>query len=719
MASQGSVPQYHLEEEKRKSPHFRDLILRKHLLFDCDCTTSVSSPKVSNPLLLNSINAMSVAASASGHRALVLVQSPADGHLRAFANDCDIPFIAARHSSDRTDRIHDVLGSEFDILLHQTDEVVDVGLLAAVAGTVRAGGVLILAVPGLSDVGGSSTPGRPSSLRFSRLLFDMRSRFPDTVLFSGPWVTNPDTGSTAPFCSQADTLGHNLAHILADIQSIQARLAATRIAEPIRQPIAACHEQDRLLQLACNYLQHHQAGCITITGRRGRGKSALLGRIASWLEHQHITFAVTAARQSALVSMQTHNCGPGNFVAADAAHLSGCSVLLVDEASSLPLSLLERFLATHAYVIYCTTIEGYESAGRAFAIRFDGVASQYYDHALSLEPCIPWRWNSGDPLEHLIDALLLSSSDTTSRLPPRPIDNLQPQQPSPVTGPHLPGRKIRMLDRALLALDETLLRAVYGLLRDNHYQTSTVDLSHLLDAPDLQLWVLEEGGRIHAALLMVVEGEIDPELNEAIVSKQRRLPHQLLPQLLAQTADQADALQAVYGRVIRIAVASGERRRGLGTRLLKAVEGVLTSSANPAGCFGASFASDAASIAFWQKNGYMQFHTGFKTNPRTGKPAIAVIKSICASLDPVVQTAVDIHADNQRWRSGSPDRSDATCLDATLLHRFARGQRSMHDTYAALCRLATRHDLPLHQASGVSRRQYEAALRKAVTAILK
>ena len=659
--------------------------------------------------MLNPVSARIAAASASGHRALILVQSPTDGALRSFANDCDVPFIAASHSSDRADRINDVLGSEFDILVHQTDEVVDAGLLAALAGTVRAGGVLILGLPRLPDVDRLSTSYSPSSRRFSRLLSDMQSRFPDKVLFLNPWASNPGTAPTASSCS--------LAEMLAEVRMIQDRLPVTGNADTPLHQTAASHEQDQLLQRCCDYLQHHRQGCITITGRRGRGKSALLGRIASWLKHQQITFAVTATRQSALASMQSHSGVTGNFVAAEVAHLSGCSVLLVDEASSLPLSLLERFLRTHAHVIYCTTVEGYESAGRAFAIRFHDVASQYHDHALSLKPCIPWRWNAGDPLEYLIDVLLLGSSDLTADPPSQTTDSLKLLEQSPEKGSSPAALEIRLIDRASLAFDEVLLKEVYGLLHDTHYQTSTVDLSHLLDAPDLQLWVLEEGGHIQAALLMVMEGEIDPDLHEAIVSKQRRLPHQLLPQLLAQSADQSHALQAVYGRVIRIAVASSERRRGLGTQLLQAVERVMASSV--AGGLGASFASDDASIAFWQKNGYAQFHTGFRPNPRTGKPAIAVIKSFSPLLDPVVQTAVAIHADNQRWQSGSPDRSVSTCFDTPLLRRFAKGQRSMHDTHAALCRLARQHQLPLDKAPGISRRHHEAALRKAVAAILR
>jgi tRNA(Met) cytidine acetyltransferase len=288
------------------------------------------------------------------------------------------------------------------------------------------------------------------------------------------------------------------------------------------------------------------------------------------------------------------------------------------------------------------------------------------------------------------------------------------------TGSSLAGWHIRLLDRAALALDEALLRQVYGLLRDTHYQTSAADLSHLLDAPDLQLWVLEEGGQTKAALMLVLEGGIDPCLHEAIVSKQRRLPHQLLPQLLAQSANAAIALAPIYGRVIRIAVAASDRRRGLGSKLLRAVESATTLPTGHASGVGASFASDAISVSFWQRNGYTRFHTGFRSNPRTGKPAIAVIKCKDPALEPVVKIAATIHDDNQRWLHDDPTEADSQLQDAQLLQRFIKGQRSVHDTFAALSRLARQQDmLPLQHDPATSRRRYEAALREAVKATLE
>ncbi len=658
-------------------------------------------------MLSQLISAAGATALRDRHRALIVLQTPPSGDLGVFAATRKLAFIGVRHVADRADRITEVLGSEFDILIHETHDDVDAGLLAALAGTVKAGGVLVLGLPFSLDRNETTSPISRFNQRFAQLLCDMPPQFPGKVLLLQQLPDSNSIEQKATFQQYSTPADAELA-----------RQSPPSTTAPLS---SACQEQKMLLTGACDYLKTHPQGCITITGRRGRGKSALLGQIASWLNEQNITFAVTAARRAALASLHRHNSGPCDFLAPADAHRSGCQVLLVEEASSLPLSLLQSFLESHQHVIYCSTVEGYENAGRAFALRFGQLLKKRHAHALTLQPRTPWRWDAGDPLEHLIDTLLMGGHDEAHNTSlPVPESNPLAIQAHSNTDirPSPSGCHIRLLDRAALALDEELLRQVYGLLRDTHYQTSAADLSHMLDAPDLQLWILEEGGQVKAALMLVLEGGIEPCLHEAIVSKQRRLPHQLLPQLLAQSANQTQALTAIVGRVIRIAVANPDRRRGLGSQLLHAVECATIIPGGQASGFGASFASDTVSIAFWRRNGYTRFHTGFRSNPRTGKPAIAVMKSRDPALQSVVQRAVTIHDDNLRWAHDDPQEPDSQLQDAELLRRFIKGQRSVHDTFAALSRLARQHKLPLQHSPPTSRRRYETVLREAVTAAL-
>jgi len=205
-------------------------------------------------------------------------------------------------------------------------------------------------------------------------------------------------------------------------------------------------------------------------------------------------------------------------------------------------------------------------------------------------------------------------------------------------------------------------------------------------------------------LLIEIEGSIDPVLHPDILSRSRRLPNQLLPQLLAQTADRSDALHKRYARVLRIAVTQQWRRQGLATALLGKVD---FSMAKAVDAVGASFAADSHTLAFWKKLGFIEFHRGYRANPRTGRRAVSVLRSMDVTISNTLTRASQISKDNEDARetafsqTGAPEgvishaaQSTLSELDKQLLTRFAKGERSQHDTQAALQRLYAVHRKP-------------------------
>ncbi len=633
----------------------------------------------------------------------MVIENPPDGYLQTLATAIDAPFLAPEDSADRADRITDMLGREFDILVHETPASVDAGLLAALTGTIRAGGILILGLR-VSLTSAVQVPtARPESRfqqRLGRLLLQCEQKHPGkiSVISLAELANEDDPAPDSPLSNIGIVpAGDNLPH-----------------------KSAAC-EQDELLLAAIRHLQRYPDGCLTITGRRGRGKSALLGRIAHWLRQQGISVAMTAARRSALQSVEKQGVVIP-FLAASEAVDSGCRALLIDEAASLPIDTLTRYLQHHEHVIYCTTIEGYEQAGRAFDIRFAEVLDQQPREVLALHPRTAWRWASGDPLEEFIDTLLLTRHADTAKHDSNPCaarsrDRVGKQTIS--VKPDQPDLLIRRIDRDELVQNESLLTDVFSLLRESHYQTTASDISHLLDGPDLQIWVLEEQQEISAALLLAIEGNIDARLHEAVLCKQRRLPHQLLPQLLAQSANRTAPLKASMGRIIRIAVCPHRRRRGLGSRLLQELARTIALPVGSLSALGASFAGDCDKLDFWKANGFTHFHTGFRRNPRTGTQAVAVLRAFDASVDEALQRAARIHDDNRGWLAGTTLNTVEDPVDEELLHRFASAQRSLADTYAAMCRLALQYPIKLSPTEGTSRRQHEAELRASAERYLK
>lgn len=663
------------------------------------------------------ISSLVTSNSAPHHRLLLIVESAPAEWLQQYAASQAIKFVASINNTDRADRISALLGCEFDTLIHELATPVDAGLLAALAGTVKSEGILILGLPFPVC---PPTSDSVATARFDTLVSTEQCSLDSTT-------TSRFNQRFARLIREFEAASPSNVCIVCFTDSLPVQAVNPRITtslpdstQPLPLPLNTNRqqEQNELFTQACDYLAQHNQGCITITGKRGRGKSVLLTRVSNWLNERSVKHLITAGNRSALASYRKHSTSQvQDYLPPAKICASSNQVLLIDEAGNLPIDVLTQLLNSHPCVIFCTTVEGYESAGRAFDVRFLKQIEQLYPNFLQLQPHCSWRWYAHDPIEQLMNQLLLSDASYPTTVH---------QDPAPYT----PSVHVRQLDRQQLTNNETTLKAVFGLLRETHYQTSVLDLQHLMDGANVQLWVLELGAprKLAAVVVLSLEGKIDISLHDAIVCKRRRLPHQLLPQLLAQMANQAEALNEYYARIIRISVAPMVRRSGLGSHLIQHIDSQLKNTPiTPCiQTLGASFASDTVSLAFWQANGFTEFHRGFRHNPRTGKQAVAVIKTGNTTVHCVVKRAAAIHQDNQGWRgSATTDKPmikntqpQTELLDNELLRRFSLGQRSANDTYAALARLDQQHSISLNANANTSQRAHESQLRKAVTILL-
>ncbi|NNC54119.1 MAG: tRNA(Met) cytidine acetyltransferase, partial [Pseudomonadales bacterium] len=149
------------------------------------------------------------------------------------------------------------------------------------------------------------------------------------------------------------------------------------------------------------------------------------------------------------------------------------TLLIVDEAASISLALLNKLRAVYPRNIMATTTGGYEGSGSGFAQRF----TQHPDTILCtlLQPI---RWAPGDPLEAFSRDLLCAESTQVkpgSSTTTAPAAARQSARAGEVI--------VAMAERSELANDEALLRSVFGLLAAAHYQTEPRDLRFMLDAP--------------------------------------------------------------------------------------------------------------------------------------------------------------------------------------------------------------------------------------------
>jgi tRNA(Met) cytidine acetyltransferase len=337
-----------------------------------------------------------------------------------------------------------------------------------------------------------------------------------------------------------------------------------------------------------------------VLGGRGRGKSAAIGTAARALPGTTVVTSLAPEHAATVLAF-----APGVRWVEPAVLACGgeqVDTLIVDEASALPVPLLNRLVAAHPHARrwFATTVHGYEGTGRGFVHRFlpalrRGGAVQ--EHVLTR----PIRWAEGDPLEAWADRVLLLDAVRT---------------PVPVTSEV----SCSLVDRAALAGDEALLRDVFGLLVEAHYRTTPGDLGRLLDAPNLGLHAARAGGRVVGVALVAQEGGLPTALVDGLARGVRLRGH-ALPETLVSHAGAAAAGALQWVRSVRLATDEGWRGRGVATALVAHVE----STHAPDG-FGTLFGATPELLRFRRGLGYVPVRLSASRGARSGEPSVVLVK---------------------------------------------------------------------------------------------
>ena len=480
---------------------------------------------------------------------------------------------------DRTDQIQKLLGTESTLVVYDATQGVDPRLLAASAGTLAAGGLYLLLSPPLEHWANSFDQeyGTSHSVFLQRLAQHFRQQC----------VPSPI---------------HNLWHFAPPAaQSRQTKQSLPGLLT----------EQNEILELLLADIEARRPRVLVIQADRGRGKSTLLAR-ALIDSRTPTTTSVTALHNSATTVLQQYCLEHGHRVQTmplQQALLQTHDCLLVDEAATIPIDQLLKLASRSKQIVFATTVDGYEGAGRGFAIRFAKQLDTHYVGWRLYQPINPIRWQAGDAVEALFNSALLLKSD----LPPAPaiikLDEISCKPHSPIQ----------------LIQNPQLLEHAFAILARAHYQTTAMDLRHMLDSPGMSVWIASINGAPVAAALVCTEGEIDGDLYTDIAHKKRRLKHQLLPQLLTQFTLSDNLLTQRYQRIVRIAVVPTIQGRGIGSILAQEIINNSNKGHNKADAIGTSFGADDATLGFWLKQGLVPVHLGYKRNPRSGLPAACML----------------------------------------------------------------------------------------------
>ncbi|MFQ2223616.1 tRNA(Met) cytidine acetyltransferase TmcA [Aeromonas enteropelogenes] len=491
------------------------------------------------------------------------------------------------------------LGQECDTLVLNAFSGFHPDAFGALAGTLRAGGLLLLLTPPRAQ-----WPGYPD---------------PDRVRL----VARPEEAAQA---------GHGfIARLVRLLEGDPALSLQPRDDGEPWQPLGPDRplSDDQALALPAIHkvLHGHRRRPLVLSADRGRGKSSLLGIAAAELlrSQPDLQIVVTAPSQGTVATLFDHAARRLGTTVDKLAGLAYCSpdrlvqeglqpdLLLVDEAAAIPTPLLEAMLARHSRIVFATTEHGYEGTGRGFHLRFKRVLDRETPDWQEVHLASPIRWSARDPLEPLVFRLLDLNAEVADPLPP--------------THP-----RWRMIEQDVLAEDETLLNQVFGLLVLAHYQTTPSDLRALLESPSLDIHLLEEAQSLLGVALVAREGQIEPELAEAIWAGRRRPRGHLLPQSLLAHAGCKTAGERSYARVMRIAIHPELHRHGLGSRLL----GQLEAYYRQAGLdyLGSAFSASADLLPFWRKAGLVVLRIGLQRDAASGSHAALLLKALKPEHEP-------------------------------------------------------------------------------------
>lgn len=505
-----------------------------------------------------------------------------------------------------------VLGGEFDALVFDAWSGLDPDALGATSGTVRGGGHLLLLAPPLADWPGFADPDAERVLVAPWTLADLAGRFlrrAARLTAADPAVTtlDPERGDALPVLTVPPPLPPRPGPQTDDQRDAVA--AITEVAHgPPRQP-------------------------LVLVSDRGRGKSSALGLAAAACMRQGpVTVLVTAPRAEAAANVfaraaaelgvhpvaGSHLAAGGavlRFVAPDALLADPgilADLLLVDEAAAIPVPLLTALLARFPRIVFATTVHGYEGTGRGFAVRFRQVLERETPDWRELTFTEPVRWAAGDPMEAWVGRVLALDAE------PAPAGALAGLDPAALT--------IERLDRDRLAENDDLLDEVFGLLVLAHYRTRPYDLRHLLDGPNVSVWVARHRGHVAACALSAREGGLAADLAEAVFRGERRPRGQLIPQSLAAHLGLPEGAALTGERVLRIAVHPAVQGRGIGSRLV----GGLMAAAREAGLdwFGTSFGVTNGLLRFWGRSGLAPVRLGLRREAASGSHSALLLAGL-------------------------------------------------------------------------------------------
>lgn len=397
------------------------------------------------------------------------------------------------------------------------------------------------------------------------------------------------------------------------------------------------YEQGSAIESICKVAQGHRNRPLVLTADRGRGKSSALGLAAARLMTQGTRIIkVTAlhidnteqifnhAQRMLAIPNPTKNelTYQGNvlsFKPIDELLKSeeNINIVLVDEAASLPIHMLIKLANKFPRIVFSSTVHGYEGSGRGFEMRFIKQLSLLKPGFKRTHMLQPIRWYKEDTLEQFWFNTMFHNEKNIEN-----NDSINQE----INCQHI--SKMQLLN------DRELLASLFKLLVDAHYQTSPDDLQRLLDAPEIECFILTTGNNLLGVAQIVKEGgEPIKELVVGVANCSRRVKGHLVAQNITSYYNNMPFLLAQQWRISRIAIHPEHQRKGLGNQLIKYIEqqAILQNIK----FLTASFGCNADVLRFWQ-------HSKFTLAKLSAKPEVSSGEHSGICIKPLTDEATHI-----------------------------------------------------------------------------
>ncbi|MBC3765119.1 tRNA(Met) cytidine acetyltransferase TmcA [Neptunicella marina] len=513
----------------------------------------------------------------------------------------------------QSSQYHQCLGGEYDAVVYNCYSGIRANALAALSGTVKRAGIMILVCPPFH-----SWPRFPDPQKQLRISYGFTEQN-DESLFIHWFMHAIEQHAQRVHISQQNTY--------------VGQLSEPEVTHKIQNDLCKTIQQQQALD-AIVELFHQPTAPLVITADRGRGKSSVMGLAAAQIiqkANRPLTILVTApvfsnvsqlfyhAQQQLNAELNRHKLTVGehkiHFMPVDRILIEkpAADLLLVDEAAAIPAPILDVLSQQYRSIVFASTIHGYEGSGRGFDIRFKPRLKQRFANYQSIELSQPIRWFNHDPLEQFwFDCLLLKSAECAD-LQSNVIAHKQ------IT--------FRLISADKLCHSPDLLNQIFSLLVNAHYQTTPDDLVRLLDAPDQLVFVASDQQQLIAAALVSIEGgEKLQTLAQDISAGKRRVKGHLLAQNLGLNCQDENLVTLNYWRIIRIAVQPSVQRQGLGLALLNYLADAAALAKQD--FIGSAFAASDDLLKFWPQAGFKQVRQGSKKDASSGLCSAIVLKAL-------------------------------------------------------------------------------------------